>query len=302
MNKLFLITFLLFVFSFSLQSYARDNPFIAENPEKDSNIKLPAIATGIIGKIMIWQEELNIKLTRQVKMLKNDNSFRNLLPLVIISFLYGIVHAAGPGHGKVVVFSYFVSKKANLKKGMFLGFLISILHAFSGILIVLTLFYMLKTTYLTSFENISKYIKVVSYSLVLLIGLLMLINSLFNIIGRLFSEKNGSPNSENVSDSKNILTIALAVGIVPCPGVVIIMLFALSFNLLTIGLTMSMLMAFGMAVTIMIAGLISILGRNGLLKSAARGKNVQQYFRKGLSVFGSLLIIFFGGTLLLGVL
>ena len=87
MNKLILTTVLLLIFSITFHSGARDNPFIAKKPEKNSSIKLPAIATKIIGKIMLWQQELNMKLTERVKILKDDKSFKNLLPLILISFL-----------------------------------------------------------------------------------------------------------------------------------------------------------------------------------------------------------------------
>ena len=286
----------------TLQVGARDNPFIAKKPEKDSSIKLPAAATKIIGKILRWQEKLNTELTERVKKLKNDRSFKALLPLILISFLYGVVHAAGPGHGKVVVFSYFISQRANVRKGMFLGFLISLFHAVSGIVIVLSLYYIIKTTYLASFENISRYIKIISYALVFFLGLFLLINSLFNITDRLFKNNKKGTEAESKVENKKLLPIALAVGIVPCPGVVIIMLFALSFNLLATGLAMSLLMALGMAVTIMIAGLISIVGRQTLVKSTAGRKKVQHYIQKSLTIFGSLLITLFGGTLLLGAL
>ena len=301
MNKIFIILVLLLSFSVTLQLEARDNPFISQKPEKESSIKLPAVANRIIGKILVWQEKLNTELTKRVKKLKGDHSFKNLLPLIFISFLYGVAHAAGPGHGKVVVFSYFISQRANIKKGIFLGFLIGVFHAVSGILIVLSLYYIIKSAYLTSFENISRHIKLISYALILLVGIFLLLNALFNITDRLFKNK---PENDTGTDgeSRNLLPIALAVGIVPCPGVVIIMLFALSFNLLYTGLIMSLLMALGMGITIMLAGLISIYGRKGLVKSTAGKQKFQHVIQKVLTVSGSLLIILFGGTLLAGII
>ena len=83
----------------------------------------------------------------------------------------------------------------------------------------------------------------------------------------------------------------MAVGIVPCPGVVIIMLFALSFNLLATGLMMSLIMALGMAATLSIAGLLSILGQEGLLKGLAGKERAQHLIQAGLTIFGSILIM-----------
>lgn len=301
MGRTVIILILMFLFS-SVLIEARDNPFVNKKPEKEEIIKLPSVASGVIGKIMLWQQQLNKKLTAQVKRIKDERSLTALLPLIVISFLYGVLHAAGPGHGKVVVFSYFISRKAKIKKGIVLGNMISLFHAVSGIIIVLALYFIIKVSYLSSFESISQKIKIISYGMILAIGIIMFINSFFNLTNRLFP---GPGNQETPNDSetnRSVLPLALAVGIVPCPGVVIIMLFALSFNLLAVGLAMSLLMAAGMAITITLAGIISILGRKGMLKGLTRKEKTRDLFQKGLTAFGSLLIILFGGTLLWGAL
>lgn len=301
MGRTVIILILMFLFS-SVLIEARDNPFVNKKPEKEEIIKLPSVASGVIGKIMLWQQQLNKKLTAQVKRIKDERSLTALLPLIVISFLYGVLHAAGPGHGKVVVFSYFISRKAKIKKGIVLGNMISLFHAVSGIIIVLALYFIIKVSYLSSFESISQKIKIISYGMILAIGIIMFINSFFNLTNRLFP---GPGNQETHNDSemnRSVLPLALAVGIVPCPGVVIIMLFALSFNLLAVGLAMSLLMAAGMAITITLAGIISILGRKGMLKGLTRKEKTRDLFQKGLTAFGSLLIILFGGTLLWGAL
>jgi ABC-type nickel/cobalt efflux system permease component RcnA len=299
MNKLLTLIIVVFLLLIPFQIEAGDNPFISKKiPKKE--VKLPTIASRALSKIMLWQRQLNTKLTEQVKQLKTEKSWDTILPLILISFLYGVIHAAGPGHGKVVVFSYFMSRRSNIKKGILLGNLISLFHAASGVLIVLTLYFIIKSAYLASFEAISQKIKLVSYSLVILIGLALLLNSIFNITKRL-SQKSEKEIPAKSFDHKGVLPLALAVGMVPCPGVVIIMLFTLSFNLPVTGIILSLIMALGMATTISFAGLLSILGQEGLLKSFPRTKKAQYLVQKSLTLFGSLLIIGFGGVLLAGV-
>ena len=300
MNKLLAVIFLLLLLLNPFLTEARDNPFISKKaPTKE--VKLPTIASKVFAKIMLWQHKLNTELTRLVKRLKTEKSWGALWPLIMVSFLYGVVHAAGPGHGKVVVFSYFISRRSSIKKGLLLGNLISLFHAVSGVVIVLTLYFVIKTAYLSSFEAISQKIKLVSYSLVVVVGLVLLLNSIFSIT----KHSPRDPEEDvpaKLSDRKGVLPLALAVGMVPCPGVVIIMLFALSFDLLVIGLTMSLIMALGMAATISLAGLLSILGQEGLLKAFSRRERAQHLVQKGLTIFGSVLIIGFGGILLAGAL
>jgi ABC-type nickel/cobalt efflux system permease component RcnA len=296
MNKLLMPIFVGFLLLNPFQIQASDNPFISKKtPSKE--VKLPTVASKIFAKIMIWQHELNTELTRLVKRLKTEKSWEALWPLMMVSFLYGVVHAAGPGHGKVVVFSYFISRRSSIKKGLLLGNLISLFHTVSGVIIVLTLFFIIKAAYLSSFEVISEKIKLVSYSLVVIIGLVLLLSSILNITKRSSQE---SENDDYVRspNHKGVLPLALAVGMVPCPGVVIIMLFALSFNLLATGSVMSLIMGLGMATTISLAGFLSILGQEGLLRFLSRNERARRIVLKGLTIFGSLVIIGFGALLL----
>ena len=62
--------------------------------------------TAWIGAL---QADFNRDLTAALKGLKQGDAFWWLGG---ISFLYGIVHAAGPGHGKVVISSYLVANEA----------------------------------------------------------------------------------------------------------------------------------------------------------------------------------------------
>ena len=46
-----------------------------------------------------------------------------------ISFLYGIVHAAGPGHGKVVISTYLVANEARVRRGVAIAFIAAFVQA-----------------------------------------------------------------------------------------------------------------------------------------------------------------------------
>ena len=46
-----------------------------------------------------------------------------------LSFLYGVFHAAGPGHGKVVISSYVLASERQLRRGVVLSFLSAMMQA-----------------------------------------------------------------------------------------------------------------------------------------------------------------------------
>ena len=56
--------------------------------------------------------------------------------LLGLSFLYGIFHAAGPGHGKAVISSYVVANEETWRRGVVLSFASALLQAFVAVAIV----------------------------------------------------------------------------------------------------------------------------------------------------------------------
>ncbi|MCK4831063.1 hypothetical protein KA005_85925 [bacterium] len=298
MNRVFWAVFCCLLFFSPLTSTAGDNPFVSKEPQKTS-ANLPTHASKIFTKIALWQHKLNNELTRLTKELKTTKSKNALIPLILLSFLYGVIHAAGPGHGKTISFSYFLSGRSQVRKGILLGNLISFLHTLSAVLIVLGIYFIFRKSYLSSFETVSQKLKIVSFSLVVLIGMVLLISSLLSLRQN-HLQRGEAERAINWLDHKGIVPIAIAVGVVPCPGVVIIMLFSLSQNLLAIGLMLSFFMALGMGMTISFAGVLSIVGQEGLLRCFSGRNKARIYGQRALSVFGSLLIVLFGMILLLG--
>ena len=53
-----------------------------------------------------------------------------------MSFLYGIFHAAGPGHGKAVISSYLVANEETWKRGVVLSFASALVQALVAVAVV----------------------------------------------------------------------------------------------------------------------------------------------------------------------
>ena len=93
--------------------------------------------------------------------------------LLGISFIYGIFHAAGPGHGKAVISSYLVAHDETWRRGVVLSFASAILQALTAILIVGIAAVLLGATAKAMGDTV-RVVEMVSYGLIILIGLRLL--------------------------------------------------------------------------------------------------------------------------------
>lgn len=301
MNKLLALIILIVVFTVSSMVPAGDNPFISKKPErKDTkSIQYPASVRKVLSKIAVIQHKLNRQLVALTKEIKHTHSKKPLFIMVFISFLYGIIHALGPGHGKTIIFSYFLSNQANIKKGVILGNLIAFLHVASASIMVLILYSVVKQAYLASFEDLSRAVKLISYALITLIGLFLLIKAFVDFRKKEDTEKNWIFDDQ--INTRNTVPVAIAVGMIPCPGAVIILLFSISMEVLKIGLILILVMAFGMAVTISSVGVLTIITKQRLLKFVSTKKRMRDIFQVSTEIIGSLLILFLGAFLFIGI-
>ena len=74
---------------------------------------------GFAGWILAKQAEFYRMLSGLIRASKADGSAA--YTLLGISFVYGIFHAAGPGHGKAVISSYLVANNETWRRGVVLS-------------------------------------------------------------------------------------------------------------------------------------------------------------------------------------
>ena len=75
----------------------------------------PPPADGLFGWIFAKQAAFYQDFSRIIRAAKTDGSA--VWALLGVSFLYGIFHAAGPGHGKAVISSYLVANEETWRRG-----------------------------------------------------------------------------------------------------------------------------------------------------------------------------------------
>src|SRR5262249_41268479 len=131
----------------------------------------PAEVGGFAGWILAKQAEFYRMLSGLIRAAKAAGSAA--YTLVGVSFLYGVFHAAGPGHGKAVISSYLVANNETWWRGIVLSFASAMLQAFTAIAIVGIAAALLGAT-AKAMGNTIRVIEIVSYALIMLIGLRLL--------------------------------------------------------------------------------------------------------------------------------
>ena len=123
----------LFFLLICIPATAAQNPFTSKShsPEVSQKAALP---NPLLAKIAFWQHQLNQKMATIARQAKETGSLKPFFLLFVIAFSYGVLHAAGPGHGKAVAASFIISHKGNVIESLLFGNMIAFFHGFSGIL------------------------------------------------------------------------------------------------------------------------------------------------------------------------
>ena len=100
--------------------------------------------TGVLGWIMSQQVAFERQMSGAVRAIRMTGA--GFWTLAAISFAYGVLHAAGPGHGKAVVAAYMIANERALKRGLVISGLASLLQGFVAIAIVGVLALLLNAT------------------------------------------------------------------------------------------------------------------------------------------------------------
>ena len=89
---------------------------------------------GFVGWLLTKQSEFYREISATIRAAKSDGSA--VWTLLAISFAYGIFHAAGPGHGKAVISSYLVANQETAWRGIVLSFASALMQALVAVAIV----------------------------------------------------------------------------------------------------------------------------------------------------------------------
>ncbi|MGT2444561.1 nickel/cobalt transporter [Ensifer adhaerens] len=139
--------------------------------------------TGFLGGFFAWinmeQQGFYRLMTNALKGMR-ENPWQ-LWSLVGLSFTYGVLHAAGPGHGKAVISSYMIANETELKRGVLLSFLSSLLQGVVAILLIGAVYLILRGTSI-SMTSATRWLEIASYALIAAFGGWLLLRKLRSML------------------------------------------------------------------------------------------------------------------------
>ena len=158
-------------------------------------VAAPFQSRGPLGGVFAWvldkQQTLQRTLAMSVKGLKTDNPMAGALTLAALSFLYGILHAVGPGHGKTIISSYVVANEETVRRGVIISFIAAGLQALTAVALVGLLLFGLNATGL-QINAWSNRLESLSYAMIAIVGLYLLITQLYRLWGNWRSAPGGA--------------------------------------------------------------------------------------------------------------
>lgn len=270
------------------------NPFVSKAPSQEAHQdRISPSKYPFLAKISAWQQRLNTKMAILTKQAKESGSLRPLLLLIGLAFAYGVLHAAGPGHGKAVAASYLLSHKSKLSRGILLGNMAAFFHGMSGVLLVVIVHMVLMKGISSSLEYVTRTTQMISYALIALLGAILLSRNILAWIKANF-EKGAHDEDLFHSKKSGTISMAFAVGIVPCPGVVLVMLFCLSLNEIGLGLLLAFSLILGMAFTISTVGAFGIAGKRCALRILSSRPELTLIIERGIETAAAFMITALG--------
>jgi nickel/cobalt transporter (NicO) family protein len=296
MNKIITGVLIILFLPVCITLSAAQNPFTSKAQPPKASQKQP-MPNHFLAKISFWQHHLNQKMAALTRKAKETGSMKPFFLLFVIAFSYGILHAAGPGHGKAVAASYIISQKRKVIDSLLFANMIAFFHGFSGMLLVLIIYFVLNSSVSGTLLDVSRITQIISYSLILLLGTVLLTKNIYSWFLRTIIDRR-YPDVYTRGRKIGSLVTAFVVGMVPCPGVVLVMLFSLSLDMIGLGFLLALSMTLGMAVTISAVVVIGTIGKNFALGALQRRRDLAGVVGQIIETVAALIIMTLGALFL----
>ncbi|TMJ41883.1 MAG: nickel/cobalt transporter, partial [Alphaproteobacteria bacterium] len=273
------------------QSAPRIDPrkLLVQPRNADGSIKTPSFWHEPVLWAMDQQRTFYGAMSQSIRQMKSQSPLAAALTLMLLSFGYGIFHAAGPGHGKTVISAWLLATENELRRGILIAFMSAVVQATTAIAIVSAML-LLVTAVGSTARDVAGFLESASYALIALMGAYLMWTALrphehgaeatheghahhhdhHDHHGHDHHDHHGHkhdhhheadcacghahvPQARQVKGEWSLtkaLSLAFAVGIRPCSGALLVLIFANTLGLYWAGVTSTFVMALGTAITV----------------------------------------------------
>ncbi|CAB5514761.1 hypothetical protein LMG26857_03820 [Achromobacter anxifer] len=306
-------------------------------PESGAGMSGPGWLAGFFGQVSAWQSHFYRQLTGAVRAWQADGGAA--WALIGLSFAYGVFHALGPGHGKAVISSYVLANRQTARNGALLALASALIQALVAIALVAALALVFNATAATM-NNATRWLELASYALVTLLGLwLVWVKAVRPLLrartggrrdhehGHAHGHEHGHkhqhghdhdhhhdcgcghahvPAPEQVSGPLNWRragTAILAVGLRPCSGALIVLVFALAQGFFLAGVASALAMGLGTGLTVAALACLAVAAGGAATRIGSRlsGTGAAR-LRYGVEALAAVAVLLLGVMLLGGVI
>ena len=204
------------------------------------------------------------------------------------SFIYGVIHAFGPGHGKALAFSYFRSQKSSYFEALIISLVTAFIHIVGALSIVLFSVFILQSVLNRFMEDSILYITIFSSLIIMFLALYILYRKLskkscscccsvdlkttnFTAVSsnmNFVKAVSNKPVIIPIRSKKQDLIFILTAGIIPCPGTVLLFIYAFLLKTYFAVILASISISLGMAFVLFVSSFLGVSLNKASQKSA----------------------------------
>lgn len=184
-------TVLLLVVAFAAGSAAAQGAASAAAPEASAAPMAEAqagTAPGLWSRTLAYvrdqQRRLHRELASAIRTLRDEGSATAAWSLIVLSLLYGVFHAAGPGHGKAIISTYLLTHESAVRRGLALSAAAAFTQGLTAIALVEVLVTLVGWTRRDT-QAAAGTMESVSFALIALLGLALAARALWALGRRL---------------------------------------------------------------------------------------------------------------------
>jgi ABC-type nickel/cobalt efflux system permease component RcnA len=265
---------------------------------------------GLAGWLLSVQAQFYRGLTQALRAARSDAGAG--WGLLALSFAYGVFHAAGPGHGKAVISAYLLANEATWRRGTVLAFASAMVQAVVAVAVVAVAAMALRLTAIEMGATV-RWIELAAYAGIVSLGLWLTVVKGRALLAAWRGEAApcgpGCDHTGRQIDPQDLaapggLTRAavavLSVGLRPCSGALVVLVFALANGILWLGVAATFAMALGTALTVAGIAALAVFAKKVALRLAVATSGRGELLLRGVELIAALAVTAFGAALLTG--